>query len=653
MERHVIVGTAGHIDHGKTTLIKALTGRDTDRLKEEKERGITIDLGFTWMDLPDKERVGIIDVPGHEKFISNMTAGVVGMDLVLLVVAADEGVMPQTREHLAILRLLGVENILVVVNKCDLVDEEWLEMVEQQIKEEFQHFSGEGQKNEQVEDKSENNVDIIRVSARTGVGIEALKSQILKCVNKQKEMWKTPAFPRLPVDRVFSIKGSGTVVTGTLLGGEIHSGERMMIYPQQTACRVRGIQVHEKETAVCETGQRSALNLAQTERKQSSDGKFVYRGNVIAPEESMKVSRYVNAKLTLLPQSKRSIEHQTRLHFYSGTTEVLCRAVPLSCEKVEPGASAYVQLRLEEESAFCAGDRFVVRFYSPLETIGGGIILEMGEKKERKFHDRILQRLERLEKSLCGQEGTQSRETSEAGQNLQEQIYLEKKIMDELESWLSDHPYRRGMPKSILFNQISKGKKEKNQEIQKCLLLLEEHEVVCCRKSEQDSKRMELISPKGYKVKDTEEVSAIRRIFCSESVGKMVFFLNRTELETCLASANNTKKKNEKQNQSDLMEILDYLKDEKEIIEIREDLYTTTDTAFKIKAEISKLLCESKVITLSQIKEVFQTSRKNARLIFEYTDRIGLTVKEGAETERTAGKGSAKEQIRGKRGENE
>ena len=651
MERHVIVGTAGHIDHGKTTLIKALTGRDTDRLKEEKERGITIDLGFTWMELPDKERVGIIDVPGHEKFISNMTAGVVGMDLVLLVVAADEGVMPQTREHLAILRLLGVENILVVVNKCDLVDEEWLEMVEQQIKEEFQHFSGEGQKNEQVEDKSENDVDIIRVSARTGVGIEELKSQILKCVNKQKEMWKTPAFPRLPVDRVFSIKGSGTVVTGTLLGGEIHSGERMMIYPQQTPCRVRGIQVHEKETAVCEAGQRSALNLAQTERKQSSDGKFVYRGNVIAPEGSMKVSRYVNAKLTLLPQSKRSIEHQTRLHFYSGTTEVLCRAVPLSCEKVEPGASAYVQLRLEEEAAFCAGDRFVVRFYSPLETIGGGIILEMGEKKERKFHDRILQRLERLEKSLCGQEGTQSREISETGQNLQEQIHLEKKIMDELESWLSDHPYRRGMPKSVLFNQISKGEKEKNQEIQKCLLLLEEHEAVCCRKS--DNKGTELIFPMGYKVKETEAVSEIRRIFCSESAWKMVFFLNRTELETCLASANNTKKKNEKQNRTDLMEILDYLKDEKEIVEIREDLYTTTDTAFKIKAEISKLLCESKVITLSQIKEVFQTSRKNARLIFEYTDRIGLTVKEGAETERTAGKGSAKEQIKGKRGENE
>ena len=651
MERHVIVGTAGHIDHGKTTLIKALTGRDTDRLKEEKERGITIDLGFTWMDLPDKERVGIIDVPGHEKFISNMTAGVAGMDLVLLVVAADEGVMPQTREHLAILRFLGVENILVVLNKCDLVDEEWQDMVEQQIKEEFQQFFEAAQKNEPAEDKRENAVNIVRVSAKSGVGIEKLKERIQRCVKKQKEMWKTSSFPRLPVDRVFTVKGSGTVVTGTLLGGEIHTGAQMMVYPQQTPCRVRGIQVHEKEMSVCEAGQRSALNLVQTERKQSSDGKFVYRGNVIAPEGSMKVSRYVNARLTLLPQSKRSIEYQTRLHFYSGTTEVLCRAVPLSCEKVEPGESAYVQLRLEEEAAFCEGDRFVVRFYSPLETIGGGIILEMGEQKERRFHDRILQRLEILEKSLCGQEGTQSRESSEAGQNLQEQIHLEKKIMDELESWLSDHPYRRGMPKSVLFNQISKGKKEKNQKIQKCLLLLEEHEAVCCRKS--DNKVMELIFPMGYKVKETEAVSEIRRIFCSESVGKMVFFLNRTELETCLASGNHTKKKNENQNRIDLMEILDYLKDEKEIIEIREDLYTAADTAFKIKTEISKLLCESKVITLSQIKEVFQTSRKNARLIFEYTDRIGLTVKEGAETERTAGKGSVKEQIRGKRGENE
>ena len=208
MERHVIIGTAGHIDHGKTTLIKALTGRDTDRLKEEKARGITIDLGFTWMDLTDGERVGIIDVPGHEKFISNMTAGVVGMDLVLLVIAADEGIMPQTREHLAILRLLGVENILVVLNKCDLVDEEWLEMVEQQICEEMQQLLAVGQRSDQVEDKLEYNVDIVRVSAKSGAGIEELRSQILKCVKKQKEMRKIPAFPSFVTD-VINLSSTG------------------------------------------------------------------------------------------------------------------------------------------------------------------------------------------------------------------------------------------------------------------------------------------------------------------------------------------------------------------------------------------------------------------------------------------------------------
>ena len=591
MERHVIIGTAGHIDHGKTTLIKALTGRDTDRLKEEKARGITIDLGFTWMDLTDGERVGIIDVPGHEKFISNMTAGVVGMDLVLLVIAADEGIMPQTREHLAILRLLGVENILVVLNKCDLVDEEWLEMVEQQICEEMQQLLTVGQRNDQVEDKLEYNVDIVRVSAKSGAGIEELRNQILKCVKKQKEMWKIPAFPRLPVDRVFSIKGSGTVVTGTLLDGKIHSGDRVMIYPQQTSCRVRGVQVHEQEAEACEAGQRSALNLVQTDRRQSSDGKFVYRGNVIAPEGSMKVSRYVNAKLTLLPQSKRSIEHQTRLHFYSGTTEVRCRAVPLSCEKVEPGGSAYVQLRLEEPAAFCLGDRFIVRFYSPLETIGGGIILEMGEKKERKFHDGVLQRLELLE---------------------------------------------------------NKGKKEQNWEIQKCLILLEEHGNVSCIRLQQENSGIELISPEEYKVKETEEVSKLREIFASQSDENKVFFLNKVELETFFESARKTKKKSGIQSQDELMEILNYMQEENEITEVCESVYTTTEITFKIRTEVSRMLSVSKVITLSQVKEVFQTSRKNARLIFEYTDRIGFTAKEGAQTERSAGNKLQREQIRGK-----
>ena len=292
----------------------------------------------------------------------------------------------------------------------------------------------------------------------------------------------------------------------------------------------------------------------------------------------------------------------------------------MSCEKIEPGESAYVQLRLEEPAAFCPGDRFIVRFYSPLETIGGGIILEMGEKKERKYHDGVLQRLELLENNLWNQENKCSKEIPDREKSLQEQISLEKRIMDELESWLSAHPYRRGMPKTVLFNQISKGKKEQNREIQKCLILLEEHGNVGCIRLQQENSSIELISPEGYKVKETEEVSKLRK----------------------------TKKKSGIQSQDELMEILNYMQEENEITEVCESVYTTTEITFKIRTEVSRMLSVSKVITLSQVKEVFQTSRKNARLIFEYTDRIGFTAKEGAQTERSAGNKLQREQIRGK-----
>ena len=628
MERHVIIGTAGHIDHGKTTLIKALTGRDTDRLKEEKERGITIDLGFTWLDLSDGERVGIIDVPGHEKFISNMTAGVVGMDLVLLVIAADEGVMPQTREHLAILQLLGVEDILVVLNKCDLVDEEWIEMIESQIREEA-------------------DIEILRVSAKTGTGIEALKDRIASYVKNKNVMWKTSTFSRIPVDRVFSVKGSGTVITGTLLGGQIYSGQRMMIYPEQIPCRVRKIQVHGEEVPFCEAGQRSALNLIKADRRQSSDNRFVYRGDVIAPEGSMKVGRYVNVRLQLLPQSTRIIGHQTRLHFYSGTTEVLCRAVPLSCEEIRPGESAYVQLRLEEEAAFCPGDRFIVRFYSPLETIGGGTVLEMGDQRERKFHDRCLQRLEELEKkqkmNLLGTENdrddTNQEDTADAAKNLQDQLHLEKKIMDELEVWLIAHPYRTGMSKTALFNQISRGKKEWNQILQKCLLILEEHGTICCVKKQHGNRIVEFIYPAGYEVKETKELCEVRKAFVTQDSGESIFFLSKRELEDSQAWNKRSQKSGKGQEHLDLLqEILNYFCEKEEITEVQEGVYTTRENAKKIIEKISSMLFNNQTITLGQTKEIFQTSRKNARLIFSYTDRIGLTVKEGAETERRAGR---------------
>ena len=251
---NVIIGTAGHIDHGKTTLIRALTGRDTDRLEEEKRRGITIDLGFTWFDLPDGGRAGIIDVPGHERFIHNMAAGVAGMDLVLLVIAADEGVMPQTREHMDILSLLGVEHYIIVLNKCDLVDGEWLDMVESEIREEMQETA--------LKD-----APVVRVSASDGSGVETLKKEIVRMA-EQISPRSGAGRARLPVDRVFSVPGFGTVVTGTLLGGRIRKGDSLCLYPAKSWCRVRGIQVYQTEQEECAAGQRAALNLSGVSREE-------------------------------------------------------------------------------------------------------------------------------------------------------------------------------------------------------------------------------------------------------------------------------------------------------------------------------------------------------------------------------------------------
>ena len=245
--KHIIIGTAGHIDHGKTSLIRALTGRETDRLKEEQDRGITIELGFTWFDLKDGTRCGVIDVPGHEKFIQQMVSGVCGMDMVLLVVAADEGIMPQTREHLDILSLLGIENCIVVLTKCDLVDEDWISMVKEDIREEFRGTMLEKAK-------------IVEVSTKTGAGIDGCKDAILEMVKTLPE--KSPSgLPRLPIDRIFSLQGLGTIITGTLISGTLTKGDGVEIYPKRLPVRIRNIQVHEQDAEQAVAGQRVALNL--------------------------------------------------------------------------------------------------------------------------------------------------------------------------------------------------------------------------------------------------------------------------------------------------------------------------------------------------------------------------------------------------------
>ena len=276
--KHVIIGTAGHIDHGKTTLIRALTGRNTDRWEEEQKRGITIDLGFTWFDLPSGDRAGIIDVPGHEKFINNMVAGVVGMDLVMLVIAADEGVMPQTREHMDILGLLGIQKSIIVLNKCDLVDEEWLELVEEEVREELEGTFLE-------------HAPVMKVSAATGQGLDALVREIDHMMQDEVEEKDITTIPRLPVDRVFSLSGFGTIITGTLLSGTITKEDTLEIYPIGKTSKIRSIQVHGEDQECCYAGQRVAMNLSNVKKRELS------RGCVLAPPNSMKNTDLLDVKV--------------------------------------------------------------------------------------------------------------------------------------------------------------------------------------------------------------------------------------------------------------------------------------------------------------------------------------------------------------------
>jgi selenocysteine-specific elongation factor SelB len=377
--RNIIIGTAGHIDHGKTTLIKALTGRETDRWEEEKRRGITIDLGFTYFDLPDGSKAGIVDVPGHEKFIKNMLAGVVGMDMVLLVIAADEGIMPQTTEHLNILNLLGVENGIVVLTKCDLAEKEWISLVKEDITESLGSTFLEG-------------APIVEVSSKTGYGIDKLIEEISKIADKSIKERELNTIARLPIDRVFSMTGFGTVITGTLISGILNKGDEVEIYPVNKLCRIRNIQVHSSDVEKAYAGQRTAINLSNIKKTD------IYRGCVIAPVNSMRNTKMLDVKLNLLKDSKRVVINRSRLHFYTGTSEILARVVLLDRDELTPGESCYAQLRLEEEIAVRRGDKFIVRFYSPLETIGGGEIIEPVPKKRKRFDEDLIEELKVKEK---------------------------------------------------------------------------------------------------------------------------------------------------------------------------------------------------------------------------------------------------------------
>lgn len=375
--KHIIIGTAGHIDHGKTALVKALTGIDTDRLKEEKERGISIELGFAFLRLGEEITLGIVDVPGHERFVKTMLAGVGGIDLVILVIAADEGVMPQTREHLHICELLGVRRGLVALTKKDLVDPEWLDLVQEEIR---TFLAG----------TFLQDAPILPVSAVTGEGLPELRDA-LAGLSAEPHPRRGDGIVRLPIDRVFTIRGFGTVVTGTLWTGSLGIGDEVVVLPKDLHSRVRRLQVHNESVERASAGQRTAVNLPGLETDQ------IERGDLLCLPDTLRVSTSVEATLALLPDAPKSLANRARVRFHLGTAEILARVILLDREKLSPGEEAYVHLRLEQPTAAMLHDRYVLRSYSPATTIGGGVILDPCPPLKRRRRPEVVAHLQILE----------------------------------------------------------------------------------------------------------------------------------------------------------------------------------------------------------------------------------------------------------------
>jgi selenocysteine-specific elongation factor len=373
-----VIGTAGHVDHGKSTLVKALTGIDPDRLQEEKAREMTIDLGFAWLTLPSGKEVSVVDVPGHERFIKNMLAGVGGLDAALLVIAADEGTMPQTEEHLDILHLLGVDRGIVVLTKVDLVDEEWVSLVAEEVR-------------ERLKGTTLHDAAIVTVSARTGAGLDKLLMEIDSLLENTATR-ADRGQPRLPVDRAFTMSGFGTVVTGTLVDGTLAVGQEVEIVPPGSRSRVRGLQSHKHKVNTIGPGNRVAVNLVGLEVDQ------LERGMVLTSPGRLRPTKRLDVHLSLLPNAPAPVEQNDSLDFFTGSAETPAQITLLDTERLEPGRTAWAQLRLRDEVAVAKGDRYIVRRPSPSLTIGGGQVIDPHPRRHKRFHEETLQTLETLQR---------------------------------------------------------------------------------------------------------------------------------------------------------------------------------------------------------------------------------------------------------------
>lgn len=619
---HIIVGTAGHIDHGKTTLIKAITGRETDRLKEEQDRGISIELGFTYFDLPSGQRAGIIDVPGHEKFIKNMLAGAIGIDLVLLVVAADEGIMPQTLEHLSILDLLGTKKGFIVLTKCDLVEDEWIELVKEEVREEVQGSF--------LQDSP-----IIEVSSTKKDGIKELIDLIDK-ESSELELKDEKDMPRLPVDRIFTVSGFGTVVTGTLLSGKFQVGDEVQIYPENITSRIRNLQVHDEDAETAYGGQRLAMNLHNVKKDE------IHRGSTIAPIGVMKDSMMVDVKVKLLKSLDRPIENRSRLKLYIGSEEVLCRIVLLDRDILNPGEEAYAQLRLEDKIVSKIGDRFILRFYSPMFTIGGGIILEPNPTKKKRFDEESLKELELKEhgdkkdivENLIKNNSSRYLNTKELSQNISMfldnfNIELEKleeegkirvfqsteyyplhlefieslknDIVKDLELYREKYPLREGMSKEEIRSKHLRIAKPKLAEV-----------VIGYLVDNYLEQNANIIKLKGYQPVYTDELREIREKVLKELDDYNIPKTEELRLNLGVES-------------EDLDDVLNALIREEEIIKINEEIYIKSNLYNKALEKLKSYISKNGSISAGEFRDLLDTNRRIAIGLLEYFDKNKIT----------------------------
>ncbi len=635
--KQIILGTAGHIDHGKTSLIKAISGTDTDRLKEEKERGITIELGFAALDLPGGQHLGIVDVPGHEKFVKNMVAGATGIDIVVMVIAADEGVMPQTREHMEICTLLGVKYGLVAVTKIDMVDEEWLELALEDIR-------------DFVKGTFLEEAPVAAVSSTTGKGIPEFIETLDDMAAKIPDRPHSDLF-RLPIDRVFTMKGFGTVITGTLISGQVKVGEPIMIYPSGITSKVRGIQVHNQSAEQAAAGMRTAINFQGLEKEA------IRRGEVLSKPGNLVASYMVDVSLHYLTSNKKPLKNRTRVRFHTGTSEVLGNAILLDRKELLPDEGTVVQLRLDTPVALVKDDRFVIRSYSPVYTIGGGKVINPIPLKHKRFKPETVDNLKALDDqapdaiiavqvAAAGYQGISfshlkmmtnlpDKQLDKILQTLlshktliqvekENRLYihqngfdkLKKDIQHQLAAYHKANPLRTGMPKEELKTKFSPLLTSK-------LFNLTLNQVIKEKDVAQEENMIRLASHAvslGGKQADVRD--KILKTYLKAGLQPPYF----KELVKSLDS--DTKRAND---------VLQHLVAEGTIIKVKEDLYFHSQAIKGLKNKLIEYLTAQGEITTPQFKEMTGVSRKYVIPLAEYFDATQVTLRVGDVRKRRKG----------------